>query len=96
MLALGAEVEGLRRIGDPAQSVGIFSFVIDGIHPSDLGMLLDQQGIAVRTGHHCTQPLMDKYGIPGTIRASFAVYNTYEEIDVLTDSVKRAVKMLRA
>src|SRR5690606_34234964 len=74
-LELAKQVDGLRRIGAPKEAVGIFSFVLDGVHPSDLGMLLDQQGIAVRTGHHCTQPLMDYYQVPGTVRASYALYN---------------------
>ncbi|MEQ8802436.1 aminotransferase class V-fold PLP-dependent enzyme [Haliea sp.] len=92
-IALGAEVEGLRRIGDPAQSVGIFSFVIDGIHPSDLGMLLDQQGIAVRTGHHCTQPLMAHYQLPGTARASYSLYNTAEDVERLFAGIHKAKRL---
>jgi cysteine desulfurase/selenocysteine lyase len=73
----------------------VISFVIEGIHHQDLGILLDQEGIAVRTGHHCTQPLMSKFGIPGTARASFAVYNTIEEADKLVAGIKKAVKMLK-
>ncbi|MDO8861289.1 SufS family cysteine desulfurase [Haliea sp. E1-2-M8] len=92
-LALGAEVEGLRRIGDPAQSVGIFSFVIDGVHPSDLGMLLDQQGIAVRTGHHCTQPLMAHYQVPGTVRASYSLYNTADDVERLFAGIHKAKRL---
>lgn len=92
-VALGAEVEGLRRIGNPAQSVGIFSFVIDGIHPSDLGMLLDQQGIAVRTGHHCTQPLMAHYQLPGTVRASYSLYNTAEDVERLFAGIHKAKRL---
>jgi cysteine desulfurase/selenocysteine lyase len=69
--------------------------VIDGIHPADVGVLLDNQGVAVRTGHHCTQPLMNRFGIPGTIRASFAMYNTEEEIDVLMDGLHKAIRLLR-
>ncbi len=92
-IALGAEVEGLRRIGDPAQSVGIFSFVIDGIHPSDLGMLLDQQGIAVRTGHHCAQPLMTHYQLPGTARASYSLYNTAEDVERLFAGIHKAKRL---
>ena len=71
------------------------SFIVDGVHPYDLGTLLDQQGIAVRTGHHCTQPIMDHYDIPGTVRASFGAYNTLQEVDSLVQGVERALKMLR-
>lgn len=92
-IALGAEVEGLRRIGNPARSVGIFSFVIDGVHPSDLGMLLDQQGIAVRTGHHCTQPLMTHYQVPGTVRASYSLYNTADDVERLFAGIHKAKRL---
>jgi cysteine desulfurase/selenocysteine lyase len=68
--------------------------VIKGVHPSDLGIILDNNGLAVRTGHHCAQPLMDCYHIPGTVRASFAVYNTFEEVDVLIAGIKKALKLL--
>jgi cysteine desulfurase / selenocysteine lyase len=77
------------------EKVGVISFVIDGVHHYDLGTLLDQQGIAVRTGHHCTQPLMDRFGVGGTTRASFACFNTVEEVDVMVAATKKAVKMLR-
>jgi len=90
-----SEVEGIRFIGTAPDKASVVSFVVDGIHPTDIGTIIDKLGIAVRTGHHCTQPLMDKFGLPGTVRASFAVYNTFEEIDLLTDAVKRAVKMLK-
>lgn len=92
-ITLGESVDGLRRIGNPAQSVGIFSFVIDGIHPSDLGMLLDQQGIAVRTGHHCTQPLMAHYQLPGTVRASYSLYNTAEDVERLFAGIHKAKRL---
>lgn len=92
-IALGAGVEGLRRIGNPEHSVGIFSFVIEGIHPSDLGMLLDQQGIAVRTGHHCTQPLMTHYQLPGTARASYSLYNTAEDVERLFAGIHKAKRL---
>jgi cysteine desulfurase/selenocysteine lyase len=72
----------------------VISFIIKGLHPQDIGILLDNQGIAVRTGHHCTQPLMKRFGIPGTVRASFAVYNTTEEIDALVAGLHKAIKML--
>lgn len=87
-------IEGLRIIGEADEKVSVISFVVDGIHPFDIGTLLDQLGIAVRTGHHCTQPLMERFGIPGTIRASLAFYNTFEEIDRLVAGVQRAIKML--
>lgn len=88
-------IEGLRIIGTAKQKVAVISFVIDGVHHYDLGTLLDQQGIAVRTGHHCTQPLMDRFGINGTTRASFAPFNTIAEADALVAATKKAVKMLR-
>lgn len=88
------QIPGLKIIGKAKNKVSLVSFVIDKVHPQDLGILLDNKGIAVRTGHHCAQPLMDKFCIPGTARASFAVYNTKEEIDALTDGVAKAVKML--
>lgn len=88
-------IEGLRIIGTAKEKVGVISFVIDGVHHYDLGTLLDQQGIAVRTGHHCTQPLMDRFGVSGTTRASFACFNTTEEMDAMVAAVKKAIKMLR-
>lgn len=88
-------IDGLRIIGTAKDKVGVISFVIDGVHHYDLGTLLDQQGIAVRTGHHCTQPLMDRFGVSGTTRASFACFNTIEEIDIMIAATKKAVKMLR-
>ncbi len=86
---------GLRIIGTAAQKTSVVSFVVDGLHPFDIGTLLDKMGVAVRTGHHCTQPVMDFYGIPGTVRASFAFYNTREEVDVLVAAVKRSIEMLK-
>jgi cysteine desulfurase / selenocysteine lyase len=88
------EIEGLRIIGQAKEKVSVLSFVIDGIHHQDIGVLLDQQGIAVRTGHHCTQPLMNRFNITGTSRASFAVYNTIEEIDKLIQGLHKVKKML--
>ncbi|MEQ9208773.1 MAG: aminotransferase class V-fold PLP-dependent enzyme, partial [Pseudomonadales bacterium] len=88
-------IEGLKRVGMAQHQVGIFSFLIDGVHPSDLGMLLDKQGIAVRTGHHCTQPLMEFFNIPGTVRASFAFYNTTDEVDRLFEGLEKARELLR-
>ncbi|KAA2242886.1 cysteine desulfurase [Chitinophaga agrisoli] len=89
------QVEGLRFIGQAAHRAGAISFLVDEIHPYDLGELLDKQGIAVRTGHHCTEPLMDLFKIPGTVRASLSFYNTFEEVDKLVAGVKRAAAMLR-
>ena len=89
------KVDGLRFIGTSENKTGVVSFVVDGVHPYDIGTLLDPMGIAVRTGHHCTQPLMDFYDIPGTVRASFGAYNTLQEVDALAAGVERAVRMLR-
>jgi cysteine desulfurase/selenocysteine lyase len=88
------DINGLRIIGKAKEKASVVSFVIDKIHPQDLGILLDNRGIAVRTGHHCTQPLMDRFGIPGTTRASFALYNTKEEIDVMINALKKAISIL--
>lgn len=88
------EIEGLRIIGEAKQKVSVVSFVIEGIHPQDIGVILDQQGIAVRTGHHCTQPLMKRLGLLGTSRASFAVYNTKEEIDALVKGIEKVKRFL--
>ena len=88
-------IEGLRIYGDNKHKTAVLSFNIDSIHPYDVGTLLDKMGIAVRTGHHCAQPIMDYYKIPGTIRASFAFYNTQDEVDTFVNGVQRAVAMLR-
>ncbi len=85
-----ADVQGLRRIGTSANTTAIFSLVLDGCHPSDLGMLLDEQGIAVRTGHHCTQPLMARFGVPGTVRVSYAMYNTFDDVDRFVAALRKA------
>ena len=87
-------IPGLTIIGNAREKLSLVSFIIKGFHPQDIGILLDNQGIAVRTGHHCTQPLMERFGIAGTVRASFAVYNTLAEIDVLIASLWKALKML--
>jgi cysteine desulfurase/selenocysteine lyase len=89
------QIEGVKIYGEAANKSSILSFLIDGTHPYDIGTLLNQQGIAVRTGHHCTQPIMDRFGIPGTIRASFCFYNTKEEIDLFINALKKAVQMLK-
>jgi cysteine desulfurase/selenocysteine lyase len=88
------EISGIRFIGEAKNQAGVISFVVGNIHPFDIGTILDQQGVAVRTGHHCTQPLMSCFGIPGTVRVSFALYNTKEEIDQLITALQKAVKML--
>ena len=89
------QIEGLRIYGENKHKTAVISFNIDSIHPYDVGTLLDKMGIAVRTGHHCAQPIMDYYKIPGTIRASFAFYNTKDEVDTFVNGVQRAVAMLR-
>ena len=88
------QIPDLKIIGRAKEKVSVVSFVIDGFHPQDIGILLDNRGIAVRTGHHCAQPLMNRFGITGTVRASFAVYNTKEEIDELIIGLQKAIKML--
>ena len=89
------EIDGLRIYGEKAKRTGVVSFNLEGIGiASDVGMILDKLGIAVRTGHHCTQPIMDFFDVAGTVRASFAVYNTFEEVDILVEGVKKAQKML--
>jgi len=87
-------IEGVKIFGESSNKSSILSFLIDGLHPYDIGTLLNQQGVAVRTGHHCTQPIMDFFDIPGTIRASFSFYNTKEEIDYFINALKKAVSML--
>ncbi|MEO1587292.1 MAG: cysteine desulfurase [Bacteroidota bacterium] len=88
-----SEIEGIRLIGTAKEKASVISFLIDGIHPYDAGTILDQLGIAVRTGHHCTQPLMKRLEVPGTMRASFAFYNTKEEIDRLVEGLKKVKQM---
>jgi len=88
-------IDGLRIYGDVLNKVAVISFNIDGLHPYDIGTLLDKMGIAIRTGHHCCQPIMDFYQIPGTVRASFAFYNTHEEVARFITGVEKAVSMLR-
>ena len=89
-----AEIDGIRLIGTAENKASVVSFTVGSIHPYDIGVILDHLGIAVRTGHHCTQPLMDYFCIPGTVRASLAFYNTKEEMDVLAGAVQKAVEML--
>lgn len=88
-------IEGIRFIGEAPHKAAVVSFLVGDIHPYDMGVLLDHQGVAVRTGHHCTQPIMTHFGIPGTVRASFALYNTKEEIDTFVAAVERAKAMLQ-
>jgi len=80
-------IPGVRLIGTAREKAGVLSFVMEGVHPHDVGTVLDQEGIAVRTGHHCAQPVMDRFGIPATTRASFALYNTRTEIDRLAEGI---------
>jgi cysteine desulfurase/selenocysteine lyase len=82
-------VPGLRLIGTPRERAGVVSFVLDEAHPHDVGTILDHEGIAVRTGHHCTQPLMERFGVPATIRASFALYNEREDVEALLAGIAR-------
>ncbi len=84
-------IKGLRLIGTAKEKASVISFVIDDIHATDIGTILDQQGIAVRTGHHCAQPTMRRFGVPGTVRASLSFYNHREDIDRLTEGVKEAI-----
>ena len=88
-------IEGVRIIGEATEKVSVISFVIDGVHHFDIGQMMDSRGIAVRTGHHCTQPLMTRYGIEGTVRASFSIYNTKEEIDELAISLQKVINLLK-
>ena len=89
------DISGLKIYGEAAHKAGVISFLVDGCHPYDMGLLLDQLGIAVRTGHHCADPLMQRLGITGTVRASFALYNTREEVDTLVSGIDRVAGMLR-
>ena len=88
-------IDGIRFVGEAAHRSGLVSFIVDGIHPYDLGTIIDKMGVAVRTGHHCAEPVMTRFGIPGTVRASFAMYNTMEEVEVFVNAVKKAAMMLR-
>ena len=88
------QIPGVRIYGTAPGKTSVLSFLVGDAHPYDVGTLLDQLGIAVRTGHHCTQPIMDRYGIPGTVRASFAVYNTREEVDAFIAALQRVLPML--
>ena len=87
-------IPGVKIIGKAREKTSLVSFIVNKVHPQDIGILLDNRGIAVRTGHHCCQPLMDRFSIPGTTRASFALYNTREEIDTMVSALERSIKML--
>jgi cysteine desulfurase/selenocysteine lyase len=89
-----SEIPGLRILGNAREKSGVISFVLDGIHPHDVGTVLDRQGIAVRTGHHCAQPLLERLGVPATTRASFALYNTFEDVDALVEALHRVREIL--
>jgi cysteine desulfurase/selenocysteine lyase len=84
-----SEIAGLRLIGTASDKAGILAFVLDGVHPHDIGTILDRDGVAIRTGHHCCQPLMDRMGVAATARASLALYNTREEIDALATALSK-------
>ncbi len=90
-----SEIDGVKIFGNPHHRTGVVSFTIDNIHPHDIGTFLDFEGVAVRTGHHCTQPVMDKFNVPATTRASFAFYNTREEADILVNAVKKVIEVFR-
>ena len=87
------KIEEVRIIGNAIEKASVLSFVIEGIHPHDIGTIMDKQGVAIRTGHHCTQPTMDFYGVPATARASFAIYNTKKDVDALINSVKKTIEV---
>jgi cysteine desulfurase/selenocysteine lyase len=90
------QIPGLRLIGTAKEKAGVLSFELEGVHPHDVGTILDQQGIAIRTGHHCAQPVMDRFGVPATARASLALYNTKEEMDALAAGLKKVAEVFRS
>jgi cysteine desulfurase/selenocysteine lyase len=92
-LRLLRAITGVKIVGTPAHRSGVVSFTVDGVHPHDIGTILDMEGIAIRTGHHCAQPVMDRFGIPATARASFGVFNTLEEISRLAAGIEKAREM---
>ncbi len=89
------QIDGLRIIGEADQKAGLISFVLDAVHPHDIGTMLDAEGVAIRAGHHCAQPVMQHYGVPATARASFAMYNTFQEIDVLAEAIVKTIHMFK-
>ena len=90
-----AALPRVRLVGVAKEKTSVLSFVIDGVHPHDIGTILDRDGIAIRAGHHCTQPLMDRFGIPATARASLALYNTREEVDALVNGIRKVLEVFR-
>jgi cysteine desulfurase/selenocysteine lyase len=90
------QIPGLRLIGTAREKAGVLSFELEGVHPHDVGTILDQQGIAIRTGHHCAQPVMDRFGVPATARASLGLYNTKEEMDALAAGLKKVAEVFRS
>jgi cysteine desulfurase/selenocysteine lyase len=90
-----AEVPGMRVIGTARQKAAILSFMLDGVHAHDVGTILDHQGVAIRAGHHCAMPIMERFGVSGTARASFALYNTLPEVDALYDGIARVQRLFR-
>jgi cysteine desulfurase/selenocysteine lyase len=100
LLAYGSErlqrVPGLRLIGTASAKAAVLSFVLEGIHPHDVGTILDYEGIAVRTGHHCAQPVVDRFGLPATVRASLGLYNTRQDLDALVDGLHKVREMFGA
>ena len=86
-------IEGVHIIGTAREKIGVLSFVIDDIHPHDIGTILDQEGIAIRAGHHCAQPVMQRFNVPATARASFAFYNTKEETDTLANAIEQVIEV---
>jgi cysteine desulfurase/selenocysteine lyase len=89
------EIEGVRIIGTARDRTALVGFTIDDIHPHDVGTVLDQEGIAIRAGHHCAQPVMKRFAVPATARASFAFYNTHEEVDMLTRGIRKCIEVFR-
>ena len=89
------KIPGVKLYGTAPHKTAVISFNVDGIHTYDIGSIMDKLGIAVRTGHHCAQPIMDYYQIPGTVRASFSFYNTFEELDSMIEALKKAIQMLQ-
>ncbi|GBD91664.1 putative cysteine desulfurase [bacterium BMS3Abin04] len=89
------KIDGLKIIGTAKNKSAVISFIIDGIHPYDIGTIIDTNGVAIRTGHHCTQPLIKRFNLTATARASFALYNTLEEIDLLVESLNKTIKMIK-
>jgi cysteine desulfurase/selenocysteine lyase len=90
---LVSQIKGIRLIGTAREKASVLGFVLEGVHPHDIGTVLDDVGVAIRAGHHCAQPVMERFGVPATARASFAFYNTHSEVDVLVDGLMTVKKM---